>query len=208
MTNNPTPQIPGLDINALGKMLGGMNLSGLSNMLGGMNLSGLSNMLSGVNITQLLPLVTQMMGGMKGLTSAAAPLIQNQGFGIQPHAAAPQGFGQLPVQQGPASLFPPIPEPYLNDPRVLVLNIMKPFLPPDKVRILDSIIGVMAVIFTVNTVLPKRSSIPATPTATPPVQPTATPVSTPIETITQPAQTTHNITLAPPPPPNAEISTN
>jgi hypothetical protein len=172
MTNNPVPQIPGLDINALGKMLGGMNISGLSNML------------SGVNIAQLLPLAMQMMGGLGGLKGlgASAPPPQSAAFGPQSPGPIPQGFGQLPVQQEPASLFPTIPGPYVNDPRVLVLNTMKPFLPADKCRIIDMVLGVMAVIFTVNSVLPKR--------IIPPVAP-----------VIQPAQPAQAPQIIPPPPP-------
>jgi hypothetical protein len=171
MTNNPIPQIPGLDMNSLTKMLGGMNLPALSNML------------SGVNIAQLLPLATQIMGGMKNL----APAPQNPGFGGQNPGIIPQGYGQFPVQQAAPSLFPPIPQPYVNDPRVLVLNTMKPFLPADKCRIIDSILGVMAVIFTINSVLPRRPVV--APVQSPPLPPPPPPPPT---TTGQPIQDSSN----------------
>lgn len=156
MTNNPVPQIPGLDMNSIGKMLGGMNLPALSNML------------SGVNIAQLIPLATQIMGGMKAL--APAPAQQNPGFGIQNPGVFPQQYGQ--VSQAESGMFPAIPAPYANDPRVLVLNTMKPFLPPDKCMIIDRIIGIMAVIFTISSVLPHRpAAAPVQITPPPPPPP-------------------------------------
>jgi hypothetical protein len=190
MPNGQVPAAPGFDIGALGKMLGGMNLPALANMLGGINMNQLLPMLSGINMNQLIPVMSKMIGG--GLLGGV-PQAQPGPFPIGNPAPPVANTGlvqQIPGQPAAAGFFPPIPEPYISDPRVVVLNTMKPFLPPDKCRIIDGVLGVLSVIFTINAVLPRR------PVAPPPVV-AAAPVTPP--------------TPPPPPPPtavNVQLSQN
>ncbi|TDT58438.1 hypothetical protein [Fonticella tunisiensis] len=160
MQNNQTPAIPGFDLNAMGKLLGGMNLSSLASALNGININ---------QLIPLIPMVTKMFGNASS-GPAANPGYQSSNPGI-----FPQPYGQV-QNPGVPSPFLPIPEPYLQDPRFVVLNTMKPLLPPDKIRIVDSIMGILAVILTINSVLPHKpapvvapqaSSTPAPPVITP-----------------------------------------
>lgn len=168
MTNG---QSPSFDLNSLTKMLGNINIPALANILGS------------ININEILPLITKMMsGGLAGGAPNPGLPVNNPVFPAQSQAVVPQGYGQIPGQPAPFDPMTIIPKPYLQDPRVVVLNTMKPFLPPDKCTIIDSILGILGVIFTVNSVLPHR--------------PASVPVTTPAVSATP----------VPPPPPPAPLS--
>jgi hypothetical protein len=162
MTNGQIPVNPGFDMNSIGKLLGNVDISALSNMLQGVDLTQLAPM-----VTQLAPMVSKMLGSNPGLGA----LLSNMtgGLPVAGQAINPgviPGAVPAPVGGVPAFAFP---EPFLRDPRYVVLSTLKPFLPQDKCFLIDQILRFVSVFVTIGAFLPRRPIVPpAAPVPAPP----------------------------------------
>lgn len=161
--------IPGFDINSISKMLG----NGFPN---------LGSMLNGINLNQLIPLipsVMKMMGGFSGgnyaLNTGVNP-VYNNGYNAynnyNSYNGYNSGYAQGP-QAGPGFIFgnpaaaPFVVPPHLaSDPKFLILNTIKPMLPPDKAYIVDNIGRLLVIYITITSLLPKRPPASTAPVST------------------------------------------
>jgi hypothetical protein len=108
------------------------DLNAIGKLLGNVDMSALSGLLNNIDINQVMSMMAPLMN------SNTAP-------NFAPNVA-PNG-GPLPA----APLFPAI-----NDPRVAVLNSIKPFLPPHRITIIDQIIKFLGVVVTINSLMPPK----------------------------------------------------
>lgn len=186
----PVNPIPGLDMNSLNSMLGSMNVPNLAGML------------NGINLNQIMPMIPSMLkmfggsfgnlGGNPGGNPSGIPG-GNPGYGIGYNGAYNNGYrnGYSPGYNNPlaASVNPGflggnpgavpfvVPPHLMADPKFILLNTIRPMIPPDKAYIVDQIGRLLVIYVTITALLPKRTVPPAAPAAAPPV-PAALPSET------------------------------
>lgn len=176
--------IPGFDINSISKMFGGA-LPNFGSMLNGININ---------QLMPLVPSIMKMMGGglgnlggifggnpaggNTGVNTGSNPGYVNGYNGYNGYNnyngynGFNSGYGQAPLANSGFPLGNPAAPPFVvpphlaGDPKFLILNTIKPMVPPDKVYIVDQIGRLLVLYITITSLLPKRSPVPAAPIVT------------------------------------------
>lgn len=128
------PPYPQMDMNNMGQPFNNIDISSMSNILNNMDINQIVSMLSNTftNQTNAVP------------NPASEVNVKNEGnnpFNLQ--NSTPQN-----TQPNPNPLLQP------NDPIVMVLNSIKPLLPPDKSKIIDDFIQLIGIKMVIDKVFP------------------------------------------------------
>lgn len=119
------PPYPQMDVNSMGQLFNNIDVNSMSNILGNIDINQIISMLS--NTTQANAVPQNQVPNEK----------ENEGSNPNLQNSTPQN--------------PVLPS---NDPTVMVLNSIKPFLPPDKSKIIDDLIQLIGIKVVIDKVFP------------------------------------------------------
>jgi hypothetical protein len=144
-SNQSAPSPQGFDLNALGQIMNNIDVSAMTNMLNNIDISQIMSMMNNVNGP--VPIENNLKeASSKGFEQSS-----------NPETASPV-FNTVPIEP---IKFNPNPEPVTpqlppNDPIVMVLNSLKPFLPKDKCKIIDDMITLLGIKVVVDSIFPPK----------------------------------------------------
>jgi hypothetical protein len=141
-SNQSLPANQALDLNALGQIMQNIDVSAMANMLNGIDMNQVMSMLSGV-----VPQPGQQ-NTSEAEVSKEAQVLRDIPFPEPPSPVEP-------VNPGPNALNPQLPP---NDPIVIILNSLKPFLPQEKCKVIDDMIMLLGIKTVIDSVFPARTN--------------------------------------------------
>lgn len=121
----PPPPPPPFNMNNLGQLFNNVDVNSMSNMLNNMDLN------------QVMSMFSKSFNPSQNNPQEATP--------------PPNTEDANPLNNPKPNLDPVLPP---NDPTVLVLNSLKPFLPPDKCIIIDNMIQLIGIKSVMDTLFP------------------------------------------------------
>lgn len=145
--NQAAAAAPTIDINSLGRLLNNVDINAMSNMLNGMDINQIMSLLSNAFVSPPASPSKENINSVnetKNDIPSDSPKTINVSD-IFKSFKTPEGSPTQPV------LDPTLPP---NDPVVIVLNSLKPFLPPDKSVIVDDMIKLLGIKSVIDTIFP------------------------------------------------------
>ncbi len=145
----PTP----IDINSMGQLLNNVDINTMSNMLNSIDINQVMSMLSNAFVPPVPPAVDTVKDNEE---------IKNDSPLESPKAINISDIFQ-DLSKGMGSKQPAV-NPVLspNDPVVIVLSSLKPFLAPDKSTIIDDMIKLLGIKAVVDSIFPPGQAISST----------------------------------------------
>jgi hypothetical protein len=144
------PYAPSFDINGIGQLLNNIDVNSMANMM------------KNIDINQVMSMMSKTIAPQPNAAPANTPDNTANNTGSSSTDNTPKtgninpfnmfnipGFNAVPIQ--PQPLNPILPS---NDPTVMVLNSLKPFLPPDKCKVIDDIIQLLGIKLVIDKVFP------------------------------------------------------
>lgn len=145
--NQAAAAAPTIDINSLGRLLNNVDINAMSNMLNSMDINQIMSLLSNAFVSPPASPSKENISSVSetknDVTSDSSKTINVSD--IFQSFKTPDGSPQQPV------LNPTLPP---NDPVVIVLNSLKPFLTPDKSIIIDDMIKLLGIKSVIDTIFP------------------------------------------------------
>lgn len=145
----PPPVSPQPNMNNLGQLFNNIDVNSMSNMLNNIDVNQVMSMLSKSFVPPITapPQNTNSSNTVKNEGSTPLNYPNMNLFSSIP------GFAPVPPQQNLDPVLPP------NDPTVLVLNSIKPFLPPDKCLIIDNMIQLLGIKAVIDKIFPPAAQV-------------------------------------------------
>jgi hypothetical protein len=133
------------DLNTVGQMLSNVDVNAMSNMLNSIDMNQVMSVLQKSFTPPANPIPTPAMPQKESSTNEQPSGALNTGNFNFPFPM----FSQSPSPQ--PQLNPVLPS---NEPVVLILNSLKPFLPPDKCLIIDDLVKLLGIKAVVDAIFP------------------------------------------------------
>lgn len=167
--NIPTPAPnPPFDINNMGQLLNNVDINSMSNMLSNMDINQVISVLS----KAFTPPINTSPGNVPSNTGNSTPngssadIPNNSSNNTSNDAPKAEYLNPLkafnipdfnPANKSiPSPLSPVLPP---NDPTVMILNSLKPFLPSDKCKVIDNMIQVYGIKTVIDKIFPPSAQI-------------------------------------------------
>ncbi len=169
-TQNTTTSAPNppFDINHMGQLLNNVDINSMSNMLNNMDINQVISILSKAFTQPINTLSNNVPSDTGNSTSNVPPtdIPSNSSINTSNDAQKSEYFNPLkafnvadsnPANKSiPSPLSPVLP---LNDPTVMILNSLKPFLPSDKCKVIDNMIQVYGIKTVIDKIFPPSAQI-------------------------------------------------
>lgn len=159
----PAPNLP-FDINAIGQLLNNVDINSMSNTLKNMDINQVVSILS----KALTPSTNSSANNIPGNAGNSTPNVppintpnnvsstESKNTPVTEYPNSLKAFNipdlnqmnKSSVQQPLNPVLPP------NDPTVMILNSLKPFLPPDKCIVIDNMIQVFGIKTVIDKIFP------------------------------------------------------
>jgi hypothetical protein len=159
----PVPNLP-FDINAIGQLLNNVDINSMSNTLKNMDINQVVSILS----KALNPSTNASVNNIPSNAGNSSPNVPPNNIPNNAPNTAPNNtpvteysnplkdfnipdFNQMNKTSTQSPLNPVLPP---NDPTVMILNSLKPFLPPDKCKVIDNMIQVYGIKTVIDKIFP------------------------------------------------------
>lgn len=154
--NAPTPPpYPPFDFNNISKVLNNVDINSMSNTLNNMDLNQVMSVLSKAFTPSMNTSPGTVSNNLGSSTQNAVPADMPSSSPAEEYFNPLRAFNIPDNNQTNTSAQPPLsPELPPNDPTVMILNSLKPLLPPDKCTIIDNMIKIYGIKTVIDKIFP------------------------------------------------------
>jgi hypothetical protein len=151
--NRNLPATPPMDMNSLGQLLNNVDINAMSTMLNGIDVNQVISMLTNAFVP---PTVSPSQESISEKEDVQ-PEVSSESSKTFNISEVFQSFSSEGISKQPV-LNPVLPP---NDPIVIVLNSLKPFLPSDKSGVIDDMIKLLGIKLVIDSIFPPIQNKPA-----------------------------------------------